>query len=150
MSLTSKDILELIGDRYIAEIKIAAIQTGPTTFGYSGLEDSDQIKSLDYIIHDDNTLVIILPGYTRYIESGRRAFTKKVPIYIILRQMRRKRITGDQSTAFRIQNAIYLRGIRPRPFLNEAFENVNKFLVNIEGTIINNILKDFNKIIISQ
>lgn len=103
----------------------------------------------------DSSLTLYAKDYAVWLDSGRKAFAKKVPIQAIIKFIKDrglklrdkksgrfagKRITlkgrngaPDVSTnqlAFMIQNAIYKRGISGRHFIQPAFD-VGQNLVDI-------------------
>ena len=76
-----------------------------------------------------------LPEHAQYVDSGRRPGTKKVPISALIKWIKRYRIVGRDpksgkyrkaapgsvnATAFAIQQAIFKKGIKARPFLEKT------------------------------
>ena len=142
-----QNLLEAIGETLVEYIIAEGIATGPTTQGYAGLEKSIQVKSVSYDI-TNNKVQINIPEYTKYIESGRKRRAKKVPISVILKQLKRKNVTPSNSLAFAIQNSIYKKGIRARPFIDRAVKEAqNAITVDIQDymdTTIQDIINRFN------
>lgn len=147
MDKQSQNLLEAIGETLVEYIIAEGIATGPTTQGYGGLEKSIQVKSVSYDI-TNNKVQINIPEYTKYIESGRKRRAKKVPISIILKQLKRKNVTPSNSLAFAIQNSIYKKGIRARPFIDRAVKEAqNAITVDIQDYMdatIQDVLNKFN------
>lgn len=116
-----QSLLEIIGESYVEEITTQMVRYG--------LQDSNIINNISYTIRD-NTVIINIPDYAVYIENGRRAGATPPPVAVILRWIQRKRIRGRNRTngrfitnnqlAFMIARAIGRNGIRPRPFLRDA------------------------------
>lgn len=142
-----QNLLEAIGETLVEYIIAEGIATGPTTQGYVGLEKSIQVKSVSYDI-TNNKVQINIPEYTKYIESGRKRRAKKVPISIILKQLKRKNVTPSNSLAFAIQNSIYKKGIIARPFIDRAVKEAqNAITVDIQDYMdvtIQDVLNKFN------
>lgn len=142
-----QNLLEAIGETLVEYIIAEGIATGPTTQGYVGLEKSIQVKSVSYDI-TNNKVQINIPEYTKYIESGRKRRAKKVPISIILKQLKRKNVTPSNSIAFAIQNSIYKKGIIARPFIDRAVKEAqNAITVDIQDYMdvtIQDVLNKFN------
>lgn len=68
--------------------------------------------------------------YLEYIESGRKPFSRKVPVDALVKWARRKHISDDSSTIFAIRESIYQKGIKARKIieyfeveLDELFDN---------------------------
>lgn len=87
-----------------------------------GLKDSNIIKNVQ-VQYTPNELTLLLPEYSQYIESGRKPGSFP-PYSVILKWVKRKKFTGDlNGIAYSICKAIQKRGIKPRPFIQEATEN---------------------------
>lgn len=88
----------------------------------------------------NSELQVYAEFYAVYLDSGRKAFTKKVPLSALIQFIKNRRLrwkhkkTGRflslNSMAFLIQNAIYRKGIRGRNFIQPAFD-VGQNLVEI-------------------
>lgn len=120
-----KTILEIIGESYV--------ETIIESMKFYDLEDSNIIKNVTYSI-SNNTVIINIPSYAIFIEQGRRPLSKMPPLNVILAWVKRKRIKGrdkksgrfikDNVLVFLIARAIARRGIRPRPFLKRATNQI--------------------------
>jgi hypothetical protein len=79
---------------------------------------------------------VLLPEYADFVDEGRKA-GKRPPIAPILRWIKRNRIKSDvppKALAFAVANSIAKKGIKARPFLDDARELVSK---RIDGIIKN-------------
>lgn len=65
--------------------------------------------------------------YAKYVENGRRAGAKGVPIHALIEWIRVKRIViegcSERSAAFMIQNSIRRKGIAPALFITRTLQN---------------------------
>lgn len=65
--------------------------------------------------------------YAKYVENGRRAGAKGVPIQALVEWIRVKRIViegrSERSTAFMFQSSIRRRGIAPALFITRTLQN---------------------------
>lgn len=112
-----KEIERLL--KAIANAVIESIQNELITYG---LKDSNIIKNTTYKI-TEYTIDIEIPFYYVFIESGRKPLTKKVPIDILLKWMKRKNISTENNRVWAIQQSIYKNGIKARPFIDKAIAN---------------------------
>lgn len=92
------------------------------------LPNSDLVKSVE-VTNKRNVINVFANDYVKYIESGRKKFTKKVPIAAILVFMRKRKISPTKGItknqlAYIIQNAIYTNGIKGKKGLNKKVEKV--------------------------
>ena len=89
--------------------------------------DSELYKTLQVKATNDGDIVfdLMLNDYLVFIESGRRAGAKFPPVEPIVRWARKRGIPTDNSTIFLIRRAISRDGIRPRPFLEYIFEEMD-------------------------
>lgn len=89
--------------------------------------DSDLYKTLQVKATNDGDIVfdLMLNDYLVFIESGRRAGAKFPPVEPIVRWARKRGIPTDNSTIYLIRRAISRDGIRPRPFLEYIFEEMD-------------------------
>lgn len=131
----------------IAETVIESIQKQMIIIG---LKDSNIIKSITYKINSNNyTILFSMPFYYSFIESGRNPLTKKIPVLILIKWMKRKRIAVGKETkiAWAIQQSIYNNGIKARPFLQKALNDAHQEVYEIMSinlsNIIDNIIKQF-------
>lgn len=108
--------------------------------------------------YSSNSLVLYIYDYIKYIESGRRPKTKRVPISVLISWAKSKNISLTNSELYAIQNSIYNKGIRPKPNLlarieQEYNKSFNKYYNSVlepdielqVETIITNSLKKYDK-----
>ncbi|TPE44937.1 hypothetical protein [Pontibacter mangrovi] len=90
--------------------------------------------------------------YWKWVDSGRKPFTKKIPLRYILEWIKRKKMRGrvragkgrgrfitDNQLAYMIQNSIYKKGIQGRPFVQAAFDEGQRL---VELYLDNQLLDD--------
>lgn len=88
-----------------------------------------------------NEVLVYMPAYYRNIESGRKPGATPVPVVALVDWIQRKSVPVPPgmtilSLAYRIQAAIFRRGIRPKPFVAEAFdEATDELSIRIFGEI---------------
>jgi hypothetical protein len=79
--------------------------------------------------------------YLKYLDRGRRAGARKIPVQIILKWIKRKKIRPRNAKgqfksmtlnqlAYVIQRSIFRIGIRPRNILNNAFKQIDELYKN--------------------
>ncbi len=91
---------------------------------------------------DASALTVFVADYAKYVEEGRRPGARKVPLDVLITWIKRRRVGVNRTAkgrfarrvmsvsqlAYAIQNAIYKRGIRGRPFIQAAFDAGQKQL----------------------
>lgn len=86
----------------------------------SSLEDSVQIK------YENQSLSVYMNDYVQYIQSGRKPFSKKIPIDALIVFIKSKNINLNgksiNSVAFAMQQSIYKNGIKGMPILDSIDE----------------------------
>lgn len=89
--------------------------------------DSDLYKTLQVKSSNDGDVVfdLMLNDYLVFIESGRRKGAPFPPVEAIVRWARKRGIPTDNNTIFLIRRAISRDGIKPRPFLQYIFEEMD-------------------------
>lgn len=89
------------------------------------LANSDLIRSVEYKWTGD-WFELIANDYFMNVAFGRQRRARKVPVEDLIKWMKKKGIApknGDyNSAAFNIQRAIYLNGIKARPYVNPIIE----------------------------
>lgn len=139
MSL-SKDIMTII--RMVLESNnLINEKVGRNTIA----PDSDLYKNLQVRATHDGDLVfdLMLNDYLVYIESGRRKGAKFPPVEPIIRWAKKRGIPTDNSTIYLIRRAISRDGIRPRPFLQYIFEEIdNEWNDGWADSIFNKIIEE--------
>lgn len=88
------------------------------------------INSIEAVVKETmNGFEIVGSGvyYAKYVENGRRAGAKGVPIEALIEWIRIKRIMiegrSERSTAFMFQNSIRRKGIAPSLFITRTLQN---------------------------
>lgn len=88
-------------------------------------------------------LAVFMTDYTKYVASGRKPRTRKVPIAALTQWVIDKSIASNdieaRSIAFAIQRKIYMSGIKPTDFVSMVFEATKK---EAEEEIGNGVFKD--------
>ena len=123
-----------------------------------GYQDGQLYRTLSYSVKMNNTswlISISLEEYWKYIEYGRRP-GKMPPLDVIEKWIKVKQILPRPLTlksgktvipsvkqlSFLIARSIGKRGIQPRPFFKQSFEEVKReYLAKIEEAIIQDIKK---------
>lgn len=110
--------LESIAFALVAFLKAAIIDLQPQR---NDLRQSNLWRSIEWRVERQSVIQILAADYIVFIDSGRRAGAKRVPIGSLLSWIRRNKINqgkiSDVSLAYAIQTVIYQKGIKPRPFL---------------------------------
>jgi len=138
----SKEVMSLV--RMVMESNVGINEK----VGRNTLVGSDIYKTLSVKATHDGDLVfdIILNDYITFIESGRRKGAKFPPIEPIVRWARSRGIPTDNSTIYLIRRAISRDGIRPRPFMQYVFEDIERdWNDNLADDLFNIIIKDVDK-----
>jgi len=65
----------------------------------------------------DNTLYV--PSEIVFVDQGRRKGAKQPPVKEILKFMRKRGIGNKLSTAYAIAHSIKVKGIKPKPIIND-------------------------------
>lgn len=115
--------------------------------GINTLKDS-RLHDEAYVESKDNIFTLYYNDYLQYIETGRKPYTKKVPIVALFEWMKRKHISNDVRVAYAIQQSIYVNGITARPLL-EPFEGeldriIDEWLDRIFNAIVEQLNTYFN------
>lgn len=92
--------------------------------------DSNIFRQVKADGSDDFIFNFYLNDYVQYIENGRRPNGKFPPVEPIVRWARSRGIPTDNSTIFLIRRSIAKEGIRPRPFIEQVFEDMDKIWEN--------------------
>lgn len=111
-----------------------------------GLRGSELQKSVQVKVTDAG-LEVFMNEYWRFVEGGRRAFARKVPIQILIGWMRKVGISARpgqslQSIAFAIQTSIYQKGINPRPFVKPAIAELDSIVEALADDLVSGIWQD--------
>ena len=105
---------------------------------FKGLDkNSDLYNSVQVSYDSTPTVKIESLDYLKYLDSGRRAGAKKIPIQIILKWIKKKKIRPRNARgqfksmtlnqlAWVIQRSIFRIGIRPRNIIKKSFEQIDE------------------------
>lgn len=108
--------------------------------GKQRLSTSELAKGLKVEVEDDE-LSLFVADYAAYIEGGRKALARRVPINVILTWIKQKGISsGHYSTlslAFAIQTSIYKHGLKPRPFVAPALDRIEQLTEDAVTDLLN-------------
>lgn len=106
--------------------------------------NSDIFKDM-YAKASGNIIIeLLLNNYVEYIESGRKAGSKKPPIEAIRKWAKKKLGKEDNLTIYKIRSAIVRDGIKPRPFMYKVLETIDK---KWEGEWSSELFNELTKII---
>ena len=131
-----RDFGQKIVDNYRAELEACNYQDGQL---YRTLSYSVKMENSSWLIS------ISLEEYWRYIEYGRRAGAKMPPLDVIEKWINVKQIIPHSMTlksgktvlpsvkqlSFLIARSIGQRGIQPRPFFKQSFEEAKREYLHI-------------------
>jgi hypothetical protein len=109
---------------------------------FKGLNNSSALYNSMMVTYDSTpTIKIESLDYLKYLDGGRRAGARKIPVQIILKWIKRKKIRPRNARgqfksmtlnqlAFVIQRSIFNIGIRPRNILKKSFQEIDKLYKN--------------------
>ena len=110
-------IMDAIGFLLQQNLKLAAVNAGVP-------KQSRLLQTLKFDSADlsTETITVLLNDYFRFVELGRRKGARLPPTAPILDWLIRYRIAPgrEKQVVFAVRRAISNKGIRPRPFLNNA------------------------------
>jgi len=128
---------------------------------FKGLDKSSTLYNSVQVVYDSTpTITIESLDYLKYLESGRRAGARKIPVQVILKWIKRKKIRPRDSRgrfksmtlnqlAWVIQRSIHRIGIRPRKIIEESIKQIEKlYTENVETgleEIVNQLFDSFNQ-----
>tara|TARA_R100000951_G_C2646018_1_gene182590 strand:- start:2282 stop:2695 length:414 start_codon:yes stop_codon:yes gene_type:complete len=101
------------------------------------LDNSSFSKKIKITLVDEQ-VVVEMPGYGEFIDSGRKKNGRMPPIKSIVEFIRSRRITStdltEEQLAYAIANSIKRDGIKPKPFIEklteETFNLVSEHIYN--------------------
>ena len=88
--------------------------------------DSNIFKEMYAKASGNIVIELLLNNYVQYIESGRKAGSKRPPIEAIREWAKKKLGKEDNLTIYKIRSAIVRDGIKPRPFMYKVLETIDK------------------------
>lgn len=97
--------------------------------GVLSFQDNNNIIDDMKASHDASKglITIVVNDYIDYIESGRGS-GKMPPTKPIIDWCRRHGIPSDNSTVYLIRRSIGENGIKPRPFIDDWMDDIDKFI----------------------
>lgn len=112
--------------------------------GFNTLVDSNLYNEVE-VKNNEFSFQIYYNFYADFVISGRKPFTTKVPIKVIIDWMRRKHIgNGDNSIAYAIRESIYQEGIKGRNFFPIFESNIDEAMENYFDKIFESIITSLN------
>ena len=111
--------------------------------GTNTLVDSNIYNDLVADVKDLELIQFLIHDYYVYIESGRSAGSFPPP-QVIAEWCQRKGIPSDNSTVYAICKSIYEKGIKPRPFLDEAWEFIDEYWDTWADEIFDILMEDID------
>jgi hypothetical protein len=113
--------------------------------------DTELVKSIEWKYKDD-LWVLWANDYFKYLNDGRRVGAKKIPVYALIKWIKkkniqpRKKMTYNQ-LAYVISNSIYKVGIQPRkfadPIINISQDILSEYIAEtLSWQIVNQLATD--------
>ena len=115
--------------------------------GKNTLVGSNLYKEADTSITVSNDAVVslLINDYEVYVQNGRRSH-KMPPIEPIISWAKRRGISTDNNTLWKIRKSIAEKGIKPRPFMTDIWGDMDSQMKEIYlDRIFNSILTDLNQ-----
>lgn len=109
--------------------------------GRNTLIDSHIYDELQVVSPDLELVQVLINNYYKYIEWGMNPGNWVDEKYLIP-WMQDKGIPTDNDTVWWIQNSIYEEGIKPRPFLDDAWAMVDEYWDEWADRIVEILLED--------
>ena len=109
---------------------------------FRGLDKNSNLYRSMQVSYDATPLIKVEgEDYLKYLDGGRRAGAKKIPVQIILKWIKKKGIRPRDSRgrfksmtlnqlAYIIQRSIYRIGIRPRNIIKKSFQQIDELYKN--------------------
>ena len=93
----------------------------------------------------DNIISMIFSHYVIYVQSGRKAGSRKPPFNAIYKWAKSKGINTSNEVIWKICSAIAHRGIKARPFMDIVFKKADdEWVKKWANQIFNAIIQDLN------
>jgi len=105
---------------------------------FKGLDKSSPLYNSMMVVYDSTpTIKVESLDYLKYLDGGRRAGARKIPVQIILKWIKKKKIRPRNARgqfksmtlnqlAFVIQRSIFRIGIRPRNIIKKSFQQIDE------------------------
>lgn len=111
------------------------------------LSESDLYKELQSDAIGYELIRVLIHDYYVYINDGSKYTTKPPPVEAIRNWCRESGLKSDNSVVFAIREAIFQRGIEARPFMDEAWSDVDKLFDGFADRILNILLEDIDAVL---
>lgn len=117
-------------------------KVGRNTLRGSNLDNESNSRYIDK--NGDTVVELLVNDYIQYVENGRRSH-KMPPIEPIIQWAKRKGISTDNNTMWKIRKSIADKGIRPRPIMQTVWEDMDAQMQQIYlDRIFDTIIKELN------
>lgn len=95
----------------------------------------------------DGKLLVRLPEYSRWIDTGRRPMARAIPFNVLYEWIVKKGINipgvTQRDAAWMIQKSIRRKGIRARPFLTRLYADLERLLsIKLDAALTDQIAND--------
>lgn len=137
-----------IFDELVKEIRVIV----SLTWSQSGVDnDSRVIKSINPVVKGTG-IEVYAADYARFIDSGRKKFTKKIPISALILWIKRKKISprgglSINNLAYAIQNSIYQNGIKGKNIIEKGEKAIDGTIKPIiQKLVFEKIKKELKKL----
>ena len=117
----AEDVMNITADIMASNIMVNN-KVGRNTI----VPDSNIFKEMYAKASGNIVIELLLNDYVQYIESGRKAGSKRPPIEAIREWAKKKLGKEDNLTIYKIRSAIVRDGIKPRPFMYKVLEAIDK------------------------
>lgn len=138
-------------DKILRELAFEIQTIVERTWIEAGLaSNSNLVKSIKVNLKP-NTIEVYAADYAKYVASGRKRYTKKVPISALITWIKRKKITSTKfknvnRLAFVIQNAIYKNGIQGKDIITKGEKAIDGSIkVILSELVMKEIKKELDK-----
>lgn len=133
--------------RHLEEIANAVAQLLKEALSRQDLSDSRLYQSVSGDA-DGELIKVLANDYIEYINRGRRPGSWP-PINVIAKWCQSKGIPSDNRTVYLISRAIYLKGIKARPVLDNFMDEIDKYFDGWADEIAEIVFKEIDNIITS-
>ena len=112
--------------------------------GTNTLINSNLYNDLAFEVKDEMVLILINDYYV-YVEGGRSAGAKWPPVNAIADWAARKGLPTNNGFIYLVCRSIVEHGIAPRPFMDEAMEELEKYFDNWANDIFNKLMQGISE-----
>lgn len=111
------------------------------------LQNSDLYNDMHGDVVGLELIKFFIHEYYYYIEHGAEWTLKPPPIEAIIEWCRESGINPSNGTAYAIQTSIWKNGLLPRPFFEEAWDEVDSLLDDFADRVIEILLEDIDAVL---